>query len=141
RATATNGLSATTNITVTVTANPSLQFTRWKDPVDGNWSDATKWTTGVPAATNDAIIDAIGSYTVTLDVDTTVGNLVVGAISGSPTLSLPGHSLSISGQGQVRSNGVFNLTSGALTGNGSLLVHGRLGWTGGTMSGSGVTVI
>jgi RHS repeat-associated protein len=41
----------------------------WKDPVDGNWSDGSKWVGGDPPGPGDhAIIDAAGTpYVVTLD--------------------------------------------------------------------------
>ena len=48
-----------------------------------------------------------GGYAVTLDVDATVSNLMVGAMSGALTLSLPGHTLTIGGQGKVRSTGLY----------------------------------
>ena len=41
-------------------------FTAWKDPVDGDWMDAEKWTDGAPAAKPVRILaDADSDYTVT----------------------------------------------------------------------------
>ncbi|MHB8521011.1 MAG: beta strand repeat-containing protein [Limisphaerales bacterium] len=77
RAAAQNGKVGILNIAVTVLDNPALQVTHWKDPVDGNWSDATKWTAGVPGTNTMTFIDASGSFTVTLDTQPNLLGLVL----------------------------------------------------------------
>lgn len=48
----------------------------WKSGVNGNWTDASKWSTGaVPGGTDVACLNAPGTYTVTV-----LGNPFVGAV-------------------------------------------------------------
>lgn len=55
-----------------------LVSTAWAAAVSGNFTDATKWTNGVPGPDDTAIIDATGaSYTVTLDANRTVDNFAL----------------------------------------------------------------
>jgi hypothetical protein len=87
----------------------------WKSPVTGNWTKAADWANGVPTATLDAVVDASGSYTVTLSsVDSAHGLIVddAGAVvadssSGSLTLDAGIGTLAIS-------HGTFHLGGGAL---------------------------
>ena len=89
------GESATLDIEVVVADNPSLTETHWKDPVDGNWSDATKWSAGLPATGTVAVIDAVGNYTVALDTSVTAAGIVFAHTNAtlvqttSTTLSAP----------------------------------------------------
>ena len=64
--------------------------TAWSEPVDGRWSDATRWTDGVPDGTKQACIGLAGSYTVTVDSPSAALRLIVGAagMGTSPTLDL-----------------------------------------------------
>src|SRR5207247_1262610 len=71
RAAAANGDSGIVNIRLIVKDNPTLTATHWKSAADGNWSDATRWTDGLPGAGKVAMIDAVGSYTVNLDTSVT----------------------------------------------------------------------
>jgi hypothetical protein len=71
------GQSDAFDIQVVVADNPALAETHWKDPVDGNWSDATKWSSGLPAAGIVAVIDAVGSYTVNVDTAVTTAGIVL----------------------------------------------------------------
>ncbi|HET7712766.1 MAG TPA: hypothetical protein VFL80_12610, partial [Thermoanaerobaculia bacterium] len=69
----------------------------WKDPVDGNWNDGSRWTNtscttrcrsypgagGVTTDTaqitvNDPLAPSFATYTVTLNVSVTLGSLTVG---------------------------------------------------------------
>lgn len=63
--------------------------TSWKDPVSGNWNDATKWSNGIPFAGANACITVDGNYTVTVPVNSAAATLQVGNpanVSGQPTL-------------------------------------------------------
>ena len=54
--------------------------TAWKEGVDGNWSDATKWTNGVPTADSVARLRPYSTdYTVTFNSETenVIGGLAV----------------------------------------------------------------
>lgn len=115
----------------------------WVGTVSGNWSDGTKWSTGMPPAPVDsAVIQQPGTYTVTLDVDATVADLRIGASTGIQTLITTSRTLTITGTSMhVDLNGVFEVAGGTLTGAGFVGVTGTLKWIAGTMSGSGITRI
>lgn len=65
----------------------------WSAPVDGDWSDDTKWSTGIaPTQADNAFITVAGTYTVTLS-GIAPGPIVVGCgmeNSGTQTLKLTG---------------------------------------------------
>ncbi|MBM3883825.1 MAG: LamG domain-containing protein, partial [Verrucomicrobia bacterium] len=79
RAAAKDGKSGSFALTVTVTDTPALVVTRWKDPVDGNWNDASKWTAGVPGAGQVAVIDAgsAAPFTIGLNAPMNAAGLVL----------------------------------------------------------------
>ena len=59
----------------------------WTNPVSGEWTDATKWSTGViPGAADDVCITIAGNYTVAMQGSRSVNALTVGA--GGPMLVL-----------------------------------------------------
>ena len=66
----------------------------WKSAVNGDWSEASKWSTGkVPSSTAEACITVAGTYTVTAESSSSsleVKSLTVGPESGAATLSLRG---------------------------------------------------
>ena len=68
--------------------------TEWAAPVDGSWTDATKWTNGAPGTGSGGLspcITVAGTYTVSLaqglQQSTAVTSLVLGGASGVQTLS------------------------------------------------------
>src|SRR5207247_465628 len=73
-----NSVSVTTNVVVKVTPNLALVSTRWRRAVDGNWSDPSRWTDGLPGPSKPAVVDLPGSYTVTLDTNATIHSLSMG---------------------------------------------------------------
>jgi hypothetical protein len=141
RATSANNATGTTNITVTVRDNPALVTTRWKDPVNGNWNDSTRWSSGVPDGNKVAVIDFDGTYTVTVNANANAAGLTLGGSSGAQHLLLNGNNLTLDGASVVRGSGVLDFTSGTLQGSGVLSVASVLNWTAGTMQGAGRTVI
>jgi autotransporter-associated beta strand protein len=106
-----------------------MALIKWKAAVNGDWSTATDWSTGaVPTAADDAAINLVGNYTVTvtnahaantLDFNAP-GALLVESATGRLTLN----SLRVD-SGTVELNGVN--TIGATTLNGGLLTLGRSG--------------
>ncbi|HYG23696.1 MAG TPA: carboxypeptidase regulatory-like domain-containing protein [Verrucomicrobiae bacterium] len=138
----TNAESGFTNITVTVLDNPSFPVTRWKAPVNGLFSDTNRWTDGLPSVSKPGIIDVDGDYTVTLNNDSTVGELVFGAQSGTQTFRISGRTLTVNGSLQVRGSGVVSLESGGgLGGPGVIAIASRFNWLGGSMHNNGITTI
>lgn len=136
-----DGTEVTTNVTVQVIDDPSLLVTHWMGGSNGNWSHAARWSAGSPDGTKIAVIDAEGTYQVTLDGPGAVAGLILGGASGSQTLSQAGFTLTLDGTSEVRGNGVLLLRSGTLTGTGLLTVGGRMDWLGGVLSGAGRTVV
>ncbi|HEU5123392.1 MAG TPA: carboxypeptidase regulatory-like domain-containing protein [Verrucomicrobiae bacterium] len=133
----TNSVSGSTNILVTVLDNPSFPVTRWKEAVSGNFSDATRWTDGVPDANKPGVVDVNGDYTVTLNNDATVGYLVFGAASGTQTFRDANRTLTLAGSMQIRNGGVFQFDGGRISGAGALNISSRMNWVSGVMEGSG----
>ncbi|MEZ5064302.1 MAG: hypothetical protein R3B81_06175 [bacterium] len=91
----------------------------WTNASGGNWSNPANWDLGVPGAADDVRIDVSGTYTVTLDVHTTVTSLTLGGASGAQTLFASGRTITVSGASVVGPNGILNLASGTLSGAGS----------------------
>ena len=93
----------------------------------GIWSVATNWTpNGVPTATDNVVITATGTYTVTLDGDSTINNLTIGGTSGVQSLSLSSRTLTINGTGTINDSGSVSLTTSTLAGSGTLTNYGTL---------------
>ncbi|HLH57477.1 MAG TPA: Ig-like domain-containing protein, partial [Verrucomicrobiae bacterium] len=77
RAASRKGKVATFDIALTILSDGGLQVTHWTAPLSGNWSDPSKWSAGVPGPNTIAVIDAEGSYTVTVDVQPAMRGLVL----------------------------------------------------------------
>ena len=96
----------------------------WLNPIDGNWSDASNWSDGVPTVDDDVVIDADGSeYTVTVDTNAEVAGLTLG--SADATLSLIFRTLTVNGDFNINAGsvGVFAST---ITGTGTLTNNGHI---------------
>ncbi len=93
----------------------------------GNWSETTNWTpNGVPASTDDVLITAEGTYSVTMDVDVSINNLTIGGSTGIQTLTLSDRILTIAGEAIVNSTGALSITSSTIAGSGTLSNQGAL---------------
>ncbi len=107
----------------------------WTNTAGGNWSGALNWSPNqVPGLNDTAVLPGLGnSYSVTLDVQASVSNLVVGATSGASTQAffMGGQTLAVSAQIVVKSQGQFNFDSGTLTG--TPVLAGMITWTGGSI--------
>lgn len=118
-------------VVVDLPENPSIW---WATATNGDWSDASKWSTGVVPSPTDAVaIPLEGDYTVTLTEDVTVSYLLLGAPDGTQKLATSSHQLTIE--------------SGKLIGGAELQVDGtvsitkELGWEDGSITGSGTVKV
>jgi hypothetical protein len=123
----------------------STQFSRaasivWTNTAGGNWSDTNSWSPNQsPGSGDTAVVTNSGTYAITLDVNPSVGGLVLGAASGTQSLSISnGQVFNLTGAAQVGSNGHFTLLTGGVLG-GNFKLNGALTASGGTLSG-GLTV-
>src|SRR5689334_13337588 len=97
----------------------------WTNSSGGNWSNPANWDSGsVPGSSDNALIVNGGSFTVNVDVDAAVGSLTLGGASGTQTVSISSHTLTLNGNSLVNGNGVVALSSGTLAGNGTLTNQG-----------------
>jgi len=71
-----------------------MALTKWKVGVDGNWNVAAYWTAGKPSFANDVLIDAKGTYTVSLASTGTANSLFLNA-AGATLLEQASGSLNI----------------------------------------------
>ena len=77
------------------------------------------------------------SYSVTVDVNASVASLMLGGSSGTQTLVVNGHTLTLNSPSSANSNTVINFSAGAITGAGEFVVNGLLRWTGGNIGSVG----
>src|SRR5271170_3702935 len=111
----------------------------WTNTAGGNWSATTNWNPNqLPGASDIAVITNDGSYTVTLDVDTTINGLVLGTTNSSNIQTLfvnNDQSFVLNGNVVVSSNGQFNLSGGGVL-SGNAVLYGTMSCAGGTLSGT-----
>ena len=103
--------------------------TRWAAAVNGSWTDAARWTAGVPTAAKPACIDLPGSYVVTaaLFAGMSAQQLFVGVPGAvtQPTLRITHGTVTVSGDATVHGRVEINAPSGvsaALIASGALSV-------------------
>ncbi|HEX5043821.1 MAG TPA: hypothetical protein VFV75_12995 [Candidatus Polarisedimenticolaceae bacterium] len=113
----------------------------------GNWSTAGNWSPAqLPAAGDTVTIAANGAnttFTVTLDVDSTISGLTVGGGSGVQTLSIVNglRILTLNGASTVNAGGALAHSAGTIGGTGTLTINGGYDWTGGVQTGAGTTTV
>ena len=103
---------------------------------NGSWTTASKWNTGtVPGSSDDAVIDASGSYTVTLGVPITVNSIAISDSSAT---------LAVNDSGQTETvivgltnSGNLNIDTGGNSSGTTLSVGGNLTNTGTVNVGTG----
>jgi len=93
----------------------------------GSWSVATNWSpNGVPTSADNVLITASGTYTVTLDGDSTINDLTLGGTSGVQTLSLSSRILTINGTGTINDSGSVSISYSTISGSGTLTNYGTV---------------
>ena len=111
----------------------------WTNTLGGNWNVPANWSPNqVPGMGDSAFITQAGTYTVAVNVDATLGSLLVGATSGTQTVSVASFTLRLNGASVFSSKAVLRLAGGAVDGPGEITVNGFIDWTGGTIEGVGV---
>jgi hypothetical protein len=104
----------------------------WTNTIGGSWSTAANWNPNTVPGTTDTAIISLGGVTVSLNSDTTVGEIILGANgSGTVTLNWTGNGIHLAGNLTVASNSVFNITGGGLVMfRGCVLTnYGTVNWT------------
>ena len=126
---------------------------RWNNALGGNWNVPANWLpAAVPTATDTAIIDLAGTYTVTVNQNLSIAGLRVnGSASGVQTITATSRTMTfanpvtigeqgvatftsctINGAGAITNRGSTTLASStvaqALTNHGTLIASGRAGW-------------
>jgi hypothetical protein len=122
-----------------------------KRTTSGDWSVGSNWTGGVaPGVGDDAVIDASGSYVVTISTAITANPLTISS-SGATVTETASGSLSLAGAltlsaGTLQLNsgtttvGAQTQSGGELAGTGTLTVSGTTALSGGGMEGGSASV-
>jgi YVTN family beta-propeller protein len=123
---ATGTLPGATSTTFDVA--PPASSVSWINPAGGDWSNPANWSGGVvPALGDTALVTLSGTYTVTLDVNDTVGGLKLGGASGTLTFVIGGSRvLGVGGVMQVNANAVLSATGGTINGFGTFTNAGTV---------------
>ncbi len=90
----------------------------WAGPVNGFWSDASRWSTGVvPGELDDVCINQAGTYGVSLSGQVSVRSLDVGGPTGDQRLTVVGAAggsrLALAAASTIRPQATLELSSGA----------------------------
>jgi hypothetical protein len=109
----------------------------WTNTAGGNWTVPANWQPNqVPTSTDAAIITNAGTYTVTLNANSSVESLLLGGVDGGQALTMNGAGLTVNGLTAIRSNGLVTIFGGTLGGSGGIVVDGTLNVFGGSFLGS-----
>lgn len=106
----------------------------WNTGSNGNWSLASNWLPAVvPTASDTAVIDFAGSYTVTMDVAPTIAALrISGSSSGVQTVTASAKAIALPNASSIGAQGVLTLTTGCtVSGAGAITNEGALNLGGG----------
>jgi hypothetical protein len=119
------------------TAAGKSSTVNWKNGSSGNWSDPANWHPAqVPGPSDTAVINAKGTYTVTLDTNASVGGLQLGANdANTQTLKLSTNTLTLGGQMMITNGGFIDLSSGTLFGATNAVLTGTFTCFGATLAG------
>src|SRR6516225_725498 len=123
----------------------------WLTGASGDWSRGSNWVGGVvPGTGDDAVIDASGSYIVTISTAISANSLTLAA-SGATVTETDSGSLTLAGaltletgtfqlNAGTTSVGAFTQRGGELTGTGTVTVSGATMLNAGGMEGGSSTV-
>jgi hypothetical protein len=105
----------------------------WAAGVSGDWATKTRWSSRtVPGASDNAFIDATGSYALTIDSGEAARSLTL----NDATATVIDDSILALGKTLTLGAGTFQLNSGGTIVGGTLnAVGGEFVWNGGTLSG------
>ncbi len=111
----------------------------WVNASGGPWENGANWDTGfLPAPGDNAIIDAVGTYTVTQSSGQAVKSLTIGTgVSGQQTLQVNTGPLTINSASSITSTGRLELNA-TIQGAGTLTNNGLITWNSGTFANAGV---
>ena len=102
----------------------------WVAATDGDWSNASNWSTGVvPSPTDSVAIPLSGDYTVTLTADVTIEHLLLGAFDGTQKLATGSNQLTIE-RGKL-------IGGAELQVDGNITITNKVEWVDGEITGSG----
>ncbi|MBI5911850.1 MAG: hypothetical protein HY848_18125, partial [Betaproteobacteria bacterium] len=125
---------------MTATANGAAQFT-WSGITDNFWDTASNWTSNhIPTSTEIAVIDGAGVKTV--QVRSTGGaqsprGVMFGSQGGTDNLTIGSGTLDIGLSGMsVPATSTLTLSGGTLSGTGNVITNGAFTWSGGTIQGA-----
>jgi len=111
----------------------------WQNSAGGSFNSSANWSPAqVPGPGDTAVINLAGTYSVSIDADTHVSAIQLGGSSGTQTLTLSGHMLTVDSSFTVGTNGVFNMASGTLAGTFTVTTTGagQFNWLNGTITGT-----
>ncbi|MEI6315493.1 MAG: hypothetical protein WCO89_11530, partial [Syntrophus sp. (in: bacteria)] len=120
--------SATPTGNLTLTANSTT--TRWNSDYDGDWTNSSYWSRGVPTSTDNVVISRPYSNPT---ISILSGSQAANEFTCDETLSITGGSLSLGGASTVK---YLTLSGGSLGGSGTLAVTGSGTWSGGSLGGA-----
>jgi uncharacterized repeat protein (TIGR01451 family) len=129
----------TSELSPSVTVNGDVH---WINSLGGAWEIGGNWDSGfIPGPGDNVIIDAPGTYIVTLSSGQTIQSLTVGdGTAGAQTLAIATGPLTLNSASTVTSTGVLSAAANNnLQGTGSLTNNGTMSWSLGTMSIASVT--
>src|SRR5262245_60094167 len=101
---------------------------RWGNAAGGNWNLTDNWVGGaLPTASDTAVIDLAGDYTVTINLSPSIAALrVSGAAFGTQTVTATSRTLTLANASSIGAQGVLSLTSCTVNGAGALTNDGSL---------------
>jgi hypothetical protein len=113
----------------------------WTNTAGGNWNVGANWAPAtVPTATDNAVIDAAGTYIVTLSDDQSINNLTLNR--STATVNHTGGIFTVGGAFAFTA-GTYNLGAGSLNVTGSMTAAAgtTFNWSGGTLGGTGAITV
>ena len=101
---------------------------RWNNAAGGNWNVPANWLpAAIPTASDTAVVDLAGTYTVTVNQNLTIAGLRVnGSASGTQTVTAVSRTMAFSGPVTLGAQSISNWTSCTVSGAGAITSEGTL---------------